>query len=89
MISRVLLLRSTGATRAIARDFAETLRAAYPADPAAIHAALLDPRRRWPGNGILWVNVDGANASILSGSPRGLVALGRASKRDGESSISR
>ena len=69
-ISRILLLRSTTATRAIARSFARTLFAAYPADPHQIRAALFDPTLPWPGNGILWASVDGADASILAGSPR-------------------
>jgi transcriptional regulator with XRE-family HTH domain len=75
-IHRVLLLRSTVANREIARSFATTLAAAYPARTADVHAALLDPDRPWPGNGIVWARVDRGTATILPGVPRG-VALGR------------
>jgi transcriptional regulator with XRE-family HTH domain len=71
-ISSVLLLRSTTATRDLARTFRDTLRAAFPADPASIHAALADPTQTWPGNGILWVRVDGSEATLLPSWPRGL-----------------
>jgi transcriptional regulator with XRE-family HTH domain len=69
--SRILLLRSTPRTRILAREFAATLAAAYPADPADVLDALRDPSRSWPGNGIVWVRVDGPRASILRGTPRG------------------
>ena len=41
--SRILLLRSTTTTRVLARTFAATLAAAYPANPADVLAALGDP----------------------------------------------
>ncbi len=75
-IHRLLLLRSTTTTREVARTFAATLGAAYPARPADVHAALLDPARPWPGNGIVWARVDRGVATILPGVPRG-VAIGR------------
>lgn len=71
-LARILVLRSTSTTRALARSFAATLAAAYPADPESVLAALLDPSRAWPGNGILWARVDGSTASILRGAPRGV-----------------
>jgi transcriptional regulator with XRE-family HTH domain len=70
-VSRILLLRSTERTRSLARDFASTLAAAYAADPVALLDGLLDPGRPWPGNGILWARVDGREASIIRGLPRG------------------
>ena len=46
-------------TRELARSFASTLAAAYPADPRASRSARRsDPP--WPGNGIVWVRVEGA-----------------------------
>lgn len=71
-ISRILVLRSTAATRALARTFAATLNAAYPAGPRDLQAALLDPILPWPGNGILWMKVDGIETTVLRGAPRGV-----------------
>lgn len=71
-ISQILLLRSTATSRELARTFAETLAAAFPADPEAIHRALSDPTAAWPGPGIVWIRLDGGRASILPGRPRGL-----------------
>ena len=71
-VSQILLLRSTTATRELARTFAATLAATYPADPADLQRALLDPSATWPGSGIIWVRVDGARTSILPGRPRGV-----------------
>src|SRR4029079_4124454 len=69
--SRILLLRSTSNTRALGRSFASTLGAAYPADPGDVLEALQDPARAWPGNGIIWVRVEGRELSIIRGVPRG------------------
>jgi transcriptional regulator with XRE-family HTH domain len=76
-ISRILLLRSTRATHALARDFAATLAAAYPANPTDLVAALRDPVKPWPGNGLLWARVDHGRAVILEGAPRGVPRIGR------------
>ena len=65
-------LRSTTATREIARAFADTLAAAYPADPADLQRALADPEAPWPGSGIIWAYVEGTEARILRGWPRGV-----------------
>jgi transcriptional regulator with XRE-family HTH domain len=46
-ISRILLLRSTVATREVANAFADTLAAAYPADPADLRRAIHDPDVPW------------------------------------------
>ncbi|MEK6719686.1 MAG: helix-turn-helix transcriptional regulator [Chloroflexota bacterium] len=74
--SRMLLLRSTTSTRDIARRFAETLRAAFPASSADALAALSGSTRAWPGPTILWVRVERGEAVILDGPPRG-VSVGR------------
>lgn len=71
-IHRLLLLRSTTRTRELARTFAATIGAAYPADPVAIREALADPTRPWPGNGILWVRVEAGKAVLLERRPRGV-----------------
>ena len=75
-VHRLLILRSTAATREIARRFEATLRAAYPARTADNYAALTEPARPWPGDGILWADVRGDTARILRHPPRG-VPLGR------------
>ncbi len=76
VIARLLVLRSTTATRAIARRFEATLHAAYPAKSVDVYAALTTGAEPWPGDGILWANVTGDAVRILSGPPRG-VSLGR------------
>ena len=50
-ISRLLVLRSTAATREIARRFHATLAAAYPAKAADVHVALTSAGKPWPGPG--------------------------------------
>jgi transcriptional regulator with XRE-family HTH domain len=74
-ISRLLVLRSTKATRLLANDFHETLAAAYPARSADVVASL-NGTTDWPGAGIVWVRVDGRQTRVLSGPPPG-VGLGR------------
>lgn len=71
-ISSILLLRSTAATRELARTFRQTLAAAYPVEPADLQLALADPKLPWPGSGIIWVRLDGTKATILPGWPRGV-----------------
>lgn len=71
-ISSILLLRSTTATRELARTFRTTLAAAYPARPADLHRALADPKVPWPGSGIIWMRLEGTRASIMPGYPRGV-----------------
>ena len=75
-IHRLLVLRSTAATREIARRFESTLRTAYPARASDVYAALTEPDRPWPGDGILWADLRGDTVRILDRPPRG-VALGR------------
>ncbi len=73
--SRLLVLRSTAANRALARRFEATLRAAYPARAAEVFASLTTGSP-WPGAGILWADVRGDVATILDRPPRS-VAVGR------------
>jgi len=75
-ISRMLVLRSTGATREIARRFQSTLAAAYPANSGDVFKALTVAGTAWPGAGILWADVHGDAVRVLERPPRG-VSLGR------------
>jgi transcriptional regulator with XRE-family HTH domain len=74
-VSRMLLLRSTSATRDVARSFEATLAAAYPAKSADAVAALRT-EAPWPGPSIVWVRLENGRAEILAGPPRG-VRVGR------------
>ena len=74
--SRLLIIRSTAPTRAIARQFAATLGAAYPARAADAFDALAARERAWPGAAILWARLEAGRAELLRFPPRG-VALGR------------
>jgi transcriptional regulator with XRE-family HTH domain len=75
-VSRLLVLRSTVASRATVRDLAETFGAAYPARTADAVAALRDPTVPWPGPAIIWVHLRGRRATVMERAPRG-VLLGR------------
>ena len=75
-ISRLLVVRSTVATREIARQAQGTLAAAYPARSREVHAALTTATAPWPGAGSLWADVRGDAVRILDRPPRG-VPLGR------------
>jgi len=73
--SKLLVLRSTEATRTIARQFEKTLRVAYPARTRdAVES--LRTGSPWPGDAIVWVRIDGDAAALLGGPPRG-VSVGR------------
>lgn len=73
--SRLLVLRSTAATREIARRFELTLRTAYPARTAdAVQSLCVGDA--WPGDAIVWVRIDGDEVELMDGPPRG-VSLGR------------
>jgi hypothetical protein len=74
-VSRLLVLRSTAATRNLAREFQSTLGAAYPARSASVIASLRDGAE-WPGPGIVWIRIEGERVELLDGPPRG-VQLGR------------
>lgn len=75
-IHRLLVLRSTAATRALARDFELTLAAAYPAPADAAYRALTTGDAPWPGSAILWADLRAGAARIMPYPPRG-VSLGR------------
>jgi transcriptional regulator with XRE-family HTH domain len=77
-VSRLLLLRSTRATRELARVHAELLAAAYPAPHEAAVEALCGSAA-WPGPAIVWMQVSGGAASILKHAPRGDALM----RRDG------
>jgi transcriptional regulator with XRE-family HTH domain len=75
-IHRLLVLRSTTATREIARRFEATLQAAFPARTVDVYAALTEEGRPWPGDGILWADLWAGVARVLDRPPRG-IGLGR------------
>lgn len=75
-VSRLLVVRSTAATREIAQRYEATLAAAYPARAADVVKALTTPEAPWPGSGILWMRLEKGVAELLSGPPRG-IRLGR------------
>ncbi len=75
-ISRLLVLRSTVTNREVARRYGTTLAAAYPAKTDAVVRALTGPAAPWPGPGVVWMQVEGAKASLMRFPPRG-VDLGR------------
>jgi transcriptional regulator with XRE-family HTH domain len=75
-ISRLLVIRSTTATRDVARRYEATLRAAYPARTRDVIEALTSSTASWPGAGIVWMRVEQGRGELLDGPPRG-VRLGR------------
>lgn len=75
IVGQLLVLRSTRATRELARQFESTLRAVYSARSADVSAAVAG-ERPWPGNGLLWADVTGDGVRVLDRPPRG-VMLGR------------
>jgi transcriptional regulator with XRE-family HTH domain len=70
-VSRLLLLRSTARTRAVANEFAPFLATAYPARCEDLAAALRGGAP-WPGDGIVWCRVEGDRAIVLDRPPRGI-----------------
>lgn len=70
-VHRLLVLRSTEATRAVVRVLPELFRAAYPVPEADAYGALT-AGTRWPGDALLWADVDGARTRILRQAPRGV-----------------
>ena len=63
-ISRLLVLRSTRATRAIADAHQLVLAAAYPAGQREVMAALAG-EAAWPGAGIVWMTVESGRARVV------------------------
>ena len=76
-VSRLLLIRSTAATRDVATRFAHVLATAYPALPADLLRSLTTPEAPWPGAGILWARVENGSATILDRPPRGVILTSR------------
>ncbi len=74
-VSRLLLLRSTRANRAVVSEFEGTLALAYPAPSAAVHRSLTQGEE-WPGSALLWATVAPDGARLLHEPPRG-IQLGR------------
>jgi transcriptional regulator with XRE-family HTH domain len=75
-VSQLLVLRSTTATREIARRYEAVMRVAYSARSADLVKALTTADVRWPGPGIVWMRLENGKADLLEGPPRG-VRLGR------------
>ncbi len=65
-ISRLLVVRRTRATRAVAAEFGRQLRVAYPAHPDDALAALTGTAP-WPGPALVWVTVDAKGARFVHG----------------------
>lgn len=76
VVSRLLVLRSTIDTRALANRYSATLATAFPARSADVVAALTTPDAPWPGAGVVWMRVERGEAQLLKGPPRG-VRFGR------------
>jgi transcriptional regulator with XRE-family HTH domain len=74
-VGQLLVVRSSRATRDLARSFESTLRAAFPARVADVFAAVASDGE-WPGNGLLWADLSHDAVRILDRPPRG-VMLGR------------
>ena len=74
--SRLLVVRSTVATRETARAYEATLTAAYPARTREVIQALTSSESPWPGAGVVWMRVDRGRAEVMDGPPRG-VRVGR------------
>jgi transcriptional regulator with XRE-family HTH domain len=70
-VHRLLVLRSSEATRGIVRALPELFRTAYPVPEVdAFHA--LTAGTAWPGDAIIWADVDAGRTRILSRAPRGV-----------------
>jgi transcriptional regulator with XRE-family HTH domain len=63
-ISRLLLVRRTRTTQAVAREFTRQLRLAYPAHPDDALASLTGTAP-WPGPAMVWVELNGARSRLL------------------------
>ena len=65
-ISRIMVVRRTRATLAVARTFERQLRVAYPAHPDDALAALAGTSP-WPGPSLVWAVVEGKRSRLASG----------------------
>lgn len=75
-VDRLLVVRSTSHNRDVARRYAATLLAAYPARTHEVVRALTMPEARWPGSGIIWMGIEAGDPKLLQFPPRG-VDVGR------------
>jgi transcriptional regulator with XRE-family HTH domain len=64
MTSRLLVVRSTQATRSVAREFASLLATEYPAHPADALASLFGDAR-WPGPALVWARIEPSRVRFL------------------------
>jgi transcriptional regulator with XRE-family HTH domain len=69
---RLLVLRSTEATRHLVAANQSLFATAFPANVHQAHTALGDRALRWPGNVLLWATVASGRALILPHPPRGI-----------------
>lgn len=65
VISRLLVVRRTRATREVAATFDRQLRVAYPAHPADALAALTGTAP-WPGPALVWAVLDGPRSRLVT-----------------------
>ncbi len=65
-VSRLLIVRSTRATRAVSASFGRQLRAAFPAHPAAAIAALRGTEP-WPGPALVWARTSAGGVRLEDG----------------------
>lgn len=69
VVSRLLVLRSTSATRAVVRSLPALFDAAYPVRSSAAVEALRHGTT-WPGAALVWMDVRGREARLMDGCPR-------------------
>ena len=62
--SRLLIVRSTRATRGVGREFERLLAAAYPAHPADAIAALTGTAP-WPGAALVWAELEPGRVRLI------------------------
>ena len=74
-VFELLILRSTVRTRDLARQYAATLHAAFPARTADAYDSLT-AATSWPGSAIVWMHVHGSTVTLMRFPPRG-VEVGR------------
>ena len=70
-MARLLVLRSTRVTRGLARRYPAIFAAAYPA-PSANALAALTIGQPWPGDALIWSDVNNSAARLLAHPPRGV-----------------
>jgi len=71
-IGRLLVLRSSTAMRDLVATVPRTFSTAYPARTTAAVEALTSGTTPWPGDAIVWVQVDGAATRLMGGPPRAM-----------------